>query len=310
MALSEAIRTYYFDHISELPSDKQFHLASRLGSWDQDYRALELLEELRPTLVTDTISDDLSSFIYNPPSAKINAAERRAPYFEKYPQLRGLMLALFRVRHLLFHYNVDARQKLLSLVSEKELRTLSSALKKDTGALTVLSTYAINYIYLVETILFPQPDTDMAEFLDNIVNLHETYDDTPEDSLLMIYLFTHCIIGASNFYQAKIPLEQNPAYRTMLEYIEARIDTHFPAINLDNKFEFLVCGRVLSFSSRLEEAIQAEATQSVSPEGTFLIDTINTAGQGNKTSFTDSEHRNVLYIMSQSSFHPAPTALS
>lgn len=304
MPLPDVIRAYYFTHMSELPAEKQFHFASRMSSWDQDPQALALLQTLRSMFVTDSIGDDLSLLINKPPVAKINAAERRAPYFQKYPQLRGCMLALFRVRHLLFHFDIDARDDLLRSISLEQLMSLGHDLKEDTEALKVLSTYAINYIFLVESILFPSPDTSLVPFLNDVVKLHDQYDDTPEDSLLMIYLFTHCIIGASNFYQTSVSLEEYPVYRTMLERIESRIDTHYPAINLDNKFEFLVCCRITGFSSHLEQAIQSEAEQSMSPEGSFLVDTINTAKQGNKTSSADSEHRNVLYIMSQSTFRP------
>lgn len=296
---ASTVRDYYYAHFGALPQDKQFHFVSRLGSWNNDTQALDKLEALRPTFATPDIKGDLRRLIAHPPTAKINAIERRAPYFAKYPQLRGYMLALFRVRHLLFHYDIDARDILLDIVAKDELYTLSDALQNDHEAVATLSTYAINYIYLVEMILFPSNDRPLHSFLADVLALAATYDDTPEDSLLLIYLFTHCIIGASNFYQSKVSLENTPEYRTMLEIIETRIAAHFTAINLDNKFEFLVCCRLTDFTTNLDGRIQRETEQSYSPNGTFLIDTVNTAGQSNKTSFADSEHRNVLYIMSQ-----------
>jgi hypothetical protein len=297
--LASTIRKYYFEHFSELPNDKQFHFVSRLSAWSDDPMAVHIIHNLRPSFVTSTIHDDLKELINNPPSAKINAAERRAPYFAKYPELRGYMMALFRVRHLLFHYDTDVRSTLLAIVPKEELYSLSDALQQDLEATAVLSTYAINYIYLVEVILFPRTSHNMAAFLDSVIALADTYDDTAEDSLLLIYLFTHCIIGASNFY--KTPAI-GPAYERMLELLEQRIATHFVHINLDNKFEFLVCCRLTSFTTTLEKSIQDEAEQSISPQGSFLIDTMNQAGQKNKISFSDSEHRNVLYIMSTLSF--------
>ncbi len=296
------IQQYYYDNFNTLPKDKQFHFASRLGSWCGDSRALKELEALRPAFATSTIKDDLRQLINHPPNATINAAERRAPYFAKYPQLRGYMLALFRVRHLLFHYDIDARDILLDILPKDELYSLSNTLKNDPQAIAVLSTYAINYIYLVEDILYPHNRVELTQFLTDVLAVAQTYTDTPEDSLLLIYLFTHCIIGASNFYQSGVSLDETPAYRTMLEHMEMRISTHFTAINLDNKFEFLVCCRLTDFPTNLDERIYAEANQSYSPDGIFLIDTINTAGQSNKTSFAESEHRNVLYIMSQTAF--------
>jgi hypothetical protein len=297
--IAPSIRAYHYRHFKRLPADKQFHFASRLSSWSDDPQAHVILEQLKPSLVTDSVREDLSNLITTPPSAKINAAERRAPYFARYPELRGLMLALFRVRHLLFHYHIDVRDTFLTITDKAALYELSEKLQSDKEAVSILSTYAINYIYLVEVILFPRKSRQLDQFISDTIALASSYDDTPEDSLLLIYLFTHCIIGASNFYQSTV---YDHRYREMLTILEARISNHFHDINLDNKFEFLVCCKLTGFTTSLEQRIQEEALQSVSSEGTFLIDTVNSAGQSDKRSFADSEHRNVLYIMSQLPF--------
>lgn len=299
--LASAIRSHYLTHFDRLPQDKQFHFVSRLSSWTEDEQATALLDKLKPTLVTSDIKQDLHDLITNPPLAKVNAAERRQPYFERYPQLRGYMLALFRVRHLLFHYHIDVRETLLELIPKDTLYELSVRLQNDSEAVAILSTYAINYIYLVEDILYPRDSKIIESFARSVIDISKTYSQTPEDSLLLIYLFTHCIIGASNFYQSPV---HDTLYTDMLTMLEKLISEHFDAINLDNKFEFLVCCRLTSFNTNLTDIIDQEAQQSISPEGTFLIDTLNHAGQKNKTSFGDSEHRNVLYIMSQQRFLP------
>lgn len=301
---SEQIATYYYKHFDHLPEDKQFHFVSRLSSWNQDEQAIELLNKLAPSFATETIMADLENLLTNPPAAKINAHELRAPLFAKYPELRGRMLALFRVRHLLYHYNIDVRDILLELVSLNELQTLSDALQADTQAIKILSTYAINYIYLVDEILYPTPARNLDAFATSTIALSKSYGKSAEDSLLLIYLYTHCIIGASNFYQKKIlPSETSFAnYKTMLDIVEQRIAENFDTINLDNKFEFLVCSKILGTTSTLNAKIVSEAESSISPNGDFVIDTINQAAQSNKTSFADSEHRNVLYIMSQREF--------
>ncbi len=305
--LDQDIRDYYFTHFDELPADKQFHFVSRLASWDNDKQATQLLEQLRNTFAPDDIKQILQDLIDSPPEAKINAAAIRAPYFEKYPQLRGYMLALFRVRHLLFHYNIDVRDTLLEIIPIDTLYALSEQLQQDTNALKVLSTYAINYIYLVESILFPRPTQYFPNFANKMLKLASTYGDTPQDSLLLIYLLTHCIIGESNFYQSTV---RETPYLEMVQLIEQRIATHFNNINLDNKFEFLVCCRLVAYTTAIEEAVYREAAQSMSADGTYLIDALNSAGQANKTSFVDSEHRNVLFIMSNTPFIQAVSVVS
>ena len=302
--LAATITRYYFKHFDELPEDKQFHFVSRLSSWSANPEALQRIERFRADMLPSSPVEFLRGIIDNPPAAKINAAKRRAPYFEKYPHLRGTMLALFRVRHLLFHYDVDIRQDLLRVTSLDTIYALSDALQHDSEAMTILSTYAINYIYLVEVILFPR-GVDMAALLERVIASTSQLKNTPEDALLLIYLFTHCIIGQSNFYQTPVDTEKYPQYAQMLHVIEQLIAENFTTVNLDNKFEFLVCCRLAQFDTPLFDRIQAEALQSKSNDGDFLVDTLNLAGQSDKTSFADSEHRNVLYIMSCDEFQAA-----
>jgi hypothetical protein len=304
MNLTADVEAYYKQHFTLLVKDKQFHFASRLGAWKQDPFSLDMLDAA--TDIThhgdmDLIRSDLERLLFNPPVAKVNAAKARAPYFEKYPTLRGRMLALFRVRHLYSIYGIDARPALLELCSLDELTDLSRQLENDPEAITILSTYAINYIYLVNVILFPNltPKTSIAEIA---YSLGESYDtNTPEHIQLLIYLYTHCVIGATNFYHDEIT-ESNETYVQMIKKLESLIDAHFEDINLDNKLEFLVCCRILRLASSLFERIYTECEHSLSPNGTYVVDTINTFRQSNKTSFSDSEHRNVLLIMSASPY--------
>ncbi len=89
----------------------------------------------------------------------------------------------------------------------------------------------------------------------------------------------------------------------MLKISEKIIQKNFKNISLDNKFEFLVCAKICGFQSSVEKNIYDEASQSLSPDGNFLIDTKNDkATQIGRNTFVGSEHRNVLFIMSQIPF--------
>jgi len=299
MELADKIHAYYLHNFSELPVDKQFHYASRLSSWNDDEQCQKYLDELRTNIIPENkpVTDFLKDIIENLPNNVMNAAEARAPYFAKYPDVRGLMLALFRVRHMLYIYNVDARRELVAIKPYDELHGLAVKLSQDEDALRILSTYAINYIYLVEHILF-----DVHSGVINIESMYKLGDiykiENKDQILLLIYLYTHCIIGESNFYERGVLPDRKQVYIKMLDYMEDLISQNYENINLDNKLEFLVCCRILNFNSKLFDKIYDECLQSISTNGTFLVDTINKAGQTKKTSFADSEHRNVLFIMS------------
>ncbi len=299
MKLAKEVRQFYLDNFDKLPFDKQFHFVSRLATWSGDSDCLTHLTNFKNVLapLNQSIKDDLVAIMFNLPDIPINAAEERAPYFVKYGELRGLMLALFRVRHLLSIYEIDARQDLLSIKSYSELHELSQTLSKDEEALRILSTYAINYLYLVEHILY-NFNTDVIS-AEKLYALGDTYNlANKHEVMLLIYLYTHCIIGESNFYDQPVSPIRNSSYQKMIKRLELVISNNFTDINLDNKLEFLVCCRITNFETDLFDRVYEECSESVSPEGTFLIDKLNTAEQKNKTSFAASEHRNVLFIMS------------
>lgn len=299
------ISDYYRENFDTLSDDKKFHFATRMSAWFDDDFSNTYIEECRDKYIKSDkdIKIDLEDLLLNPPSAKINAAELREPFFNKYPDLRGLMLALFRVRHLLYVYNYDARHILKGLYPLSKMQKLVDDLSKDKDALRILSTYAINTIYLVDEILYKSDDRkiDVRYFIETGSEMSL---DKPEDIQLLIYFYTHCIIGASNFYTNEVSSRDLSLYKDMVIALDGIIKDNFNIVNLDNKFELLVCARITNTSTAIEPLVYEEAKQSISGDGFFTVDTVNSYKQSNKTSLSDSEHRNVLLIMSSSDYEP------
>jgi len=303
MSLSTDIKDYYFKHLNELSDDKRFHFASRLGTWSNDAQALNVLQEFRNIFVQESGSEDAFQeyalrTIASPPTAVINAASQRQELFTQYPDLRGLDFILFRVRHLLTIYNVDTRDFVKKFIGIKKLNELGSNISRDHRAIRILSTYAVNFLYLND-ILFGEKTLEPSAYLD----IAQGYDlDNNTDLQLYIYLYTHCIIGASNFYSRALNSTDLGIYTKMLVELELTITKMYTQINLDNKLEFLVCCRICNYKTELQDKIYDECQNSVSSKGTFLVDRHNDNKQSEKVSFNDSEHRNVLFIMASSPY--------
>ena len=306
MSLAHEIEAYYLAHLDELTPDKRFHFASRLAAWDDDSAARELLVSCQPEYVkaSDEMLADIRQLLEHPPEAKINALTERQPFFDTYPELRGRILALFRVRHLRDIYGVDLTQEFLAFVSKDELYAMADRLEADQEAIKVLSTYAINYLYLVRRILYPDGNEGMIRLVETTLGIGQRYDTTnPTEIQLLIYLYMHCIIGAANFYHDEIAEDEREPYLEMVRQLEVVIGQNFETVNLDNKFEFLVCCRMLGYDTPLFVRIHDEAARSISANGTFVVDTWNHNAQSDKVTLSDSEHRNVLYIMSTRPYH-------
>jgi hypothetical protein len=308
MNLSEQIKNYYFERLDELPQDKQFHFASRTAAWLGDDRSFQALNRLKDYIAPEGELEKVILDLLATKSHKgINAYEARLPYFNKYPDLYGIHSTLFRVRHLKSVYGIDAKDILFRNVGRDHLDQLATEIMTDPDALSVLSTYAINFLYLYKYILLE--DRDYID-LDSITALKDCYrQDEPHQKQLLIYLYTHCVIGASNFYTQELPKQDISKYQRMLDILEPMIIKRFEYINLDNKLEFLVSARIAGFKTRLDGKIYEECERSLSPHGCFLIDLHNKNAQKDRVSFDKSEHRNVLFLMSCSPFSPHSTLI-
>lgn len=303
--LQDAVEAYFWRHFDALAPATQFHFANRLAIWKQDPKALEKLQELRPQFAPnnpDQLRAALQACLAEQPSATTASYEQRLLYFQKYPQLYGYHQALFRVRHLEVLYGIDAAAALKGLVPLSEVQNLANALIDDTEALSTLSTMAVNFLYLAQRYVLDDFTFDPALCMD----LKDQYDTANPDELrLLIYLLTHCIIGASNYYAEPVPTEHQATYMDMLKYLESVMSDKLQNLSLDTKLEFLVCCQILGYKTALQLPIYEECSASVSPEGTFIVDTHNVFAERRiKRGFTESEHRNVLFILSGSAFNP------
>jgi hypothetical protein len=310
MQLANDVYHYYFTNRNQLSDDKLFHFATRTAAWLGRDESYELLRQSTPYIVQPGRSIyEVVADVYNTPqTGRRNAHELRQPFFEKYPKLYGAHLALFRVRHLQEVYGIDAREALFAAISKEELLKLRDQLLADTDALKILSTFAINFCYLLERVVLKNP-TSLP--LESFLELGNTYDtSSKEQAQLLMYFYTHCIIGESNFYVKKIPTETLPIYLEMLKRIEPLLEANYTDINLDNKLEFLVCARICGFETPLFDRIYTECHESISHEGTFLVDIHNSNAQEDRNDFVKSEHRNVLFIMSTEPYKPHSTLIS
>jgi hypothetical protein len=304
MDLATAVLEYYFTRADELSNEKRFHLANRIVAWNGDMRALQLVESCRDWLVPNPLNDQAVAQLLEQTNRHATSSTShiigyslRRPYFETYPQLLGIEAELFRLRHLQTLYNIGATDSFLRRHSIISLKELERQLIADPSAMRLLSTWAINYIYLLHRIVLKE---EGGIDIQALYNLGDGYDLKNDEQIrLFIYLYTHCIIAESNFYTRDLPQTNIAEYRNMITRLEALLANRVPQTSLDTKLEFLVCCRIVNYETGLAQKIYEECAASISPKGTFIVDTHNAFKDNqNKKSFEASEHRNVLFAMS------------
>ena len=311
MDVRQQVLSYYLDNFDSLPVGKQIHFSTRMALWLGSDEARAKLKKLAPHIVPTPLTDNrltaqFTELLGLTFTNTINAAELRAPFLIKYPEVRSLESALFRLHSLRVFFGIDARDAFMQACSIEQLRDLEKRLLQDDQALRMLSTYALNCIYLIHTALLGDIDIDQQHILD----LHTGYNTSdPQQLQLLIYLYTHSIICESHFYSQRIPSERLDICRQMLAILELHITENFAHIHLDNKLEFLVCCQICSYETPLAGRINDECNESLSTEGSFIVDRHNHNKQHTKQDFAGSEHRNALFIMSGSAFTPHPVQI-
>lgn len=283
--------------------DKKFHFLSRMFLWTKDSFYKKNLGDMQEWYVgKDT--KELQVILNNLYSKKNKLGERmkfrelRLKYFKKYPKLQNYLDILFRSSFAKQLYGIEAKPLIKKMISDNELLDLKLKIENDSEALQALSTHAINFLYMLREYL----GENIAKI--NIEGLYEAGKNYSQEihgegfTTLQSYFYTHCIIGASGFYSHDIPSNELPTYHKMLNAIDNLIINNDTNIPLDNKLEFLVCAKLCGYTAKAQNRIISEAKQSLSPSGNYIVDTINTnAHKGIRKGFSESEHRNVLFLM-------------
>lgn len=297
------VQKYYDSNLDQLRY-KRYHYLSRMYLWSRESKYLNQLKKEQKDFIGISdyeINEILKSKLEKDNPGKYKFKELRKEHFKKYPYLRRYNILLFRYLFSKSIHNLDIKKNIASLVPDKVLVELKNLLYQDKKALFYLSTHAINFLFNLRGYLGKDNDKDFIN-PEYLLQIGKQAKKEKVNDALVLYFFTHCIIGESRFYQKLIKTERD-TYIKMFKLCEEIILENYHAVKLDNKLEFLVCGKLLKVKSSLEKAILAEADDSLSNMGNFIIDRFNTL-KDDKTynNIMRSEHRNVLYIMAKTDF--------
>lgn len=299
--LYNSILAVYTSRFSELKPKAQFHFASRLHLWCREPQAELWLKELRPAISSNNNPREAVKKLLQitPPALRVSGA-RRQPYFDRFPQLRLQERTLFRLLFLHTVYGFDTKNLFYEFFDAEAARAQYDSIVSDADALRALSSFGINYVYLLSRFV---ENNGVEVPVADILRIGRGYSLTdPLERHLQCYFYTHAIIAESLFYSRKLPSESRQLYMEMLLETERTIAGSFEETTLDAKYEYLVCCRLLDHISPLEEAILQETASSISPDGYIVDARVN---MRRADTLHNAKHRNVLFLLSQKPFRPA-----
>lgn len=292
----EAVRDYFLQKLKFLPINQQFHFLSRIHLWSGKTRYKKEIEAIREGWWGDmeNVLRDLKD---------INGTLPRLGSMRSYRQEAWEKFRVIEVyNRLFFKYLFDqtifdgkAYENLKDLVKVEEVKMWRDKLLADKNALFALSTPAVNFIYFCDRFFKEEGMAiDPKEML--AIGQSESLSNWTDDCDARIYFYTHCIIGASQFY-SETP-QHREVYIEMLKEVEKVLTENYASLSLDHKCEFLVCCAICQYESPLTPIIRSEAETSLSPHGTFLVNTQNTYQHRLPLqSMQLCEHSNVLALM-------------
>ena len=300
----DVVHEYYKKHIEYYPYEL-FHYASRLWLWSHDQWARGILDDIKEWYIgadENQYRQKLETILGGSDSVKVvNQRQKpRQKYREIYQKIPQYNSILFKVLFAETLYGVDLRSIVRDIVSTEDLIQLHDALRADHDAIRVLSTHAMNYMYLLRYYLQDEGGNDRWMSPEEIEGLCEGYGaqvatgelSVQEARKYQIYLLTHAIIGESQFYNRAVTDDK---YQALCRRIEQVITDAYFDVSLDNKCEFLVCAKLCGYTTSLRPIILQEAESSRSWAGSFIVDA---GAPGVRHNMRTSEHRNVLYVMS------------
>jgi glutathione synthase/RimK-type ligase-like ATP-grasp enzyme len=303
----ELVEAYYKRNLAFDP-ETSFHFASRLWLWTGDDWARQTLDAARGTYIgtteaeiTATVAQLVTDFEATGLTLS-NSKRFRQQYFDRYPRLSLYVKLLFKMMFASSIYQLDLRPQIRAHVTDAELIDTFTALRQDHDAIRVLSTHAVNFFSLL-SYYFRDDATKLAQVTippAELLEVSRSYDalidrgelDPYTARKMRIYLLTHVIIGASQFYQRRIT-----GHADLLRELEQVITTDFAGTSIDNKNEFLVCAKLCGQTSSLEPLILGESAASLSWAGNFIVESTDWGSKAILHSLTQAEHRSVLFIM-------------
>ncbi len=299
---NDLILRSYLNNVDQMSVSKQFHFWARLYLWFNHPQSQKALERLKPKYLgqnTQQYKSSLKQKLSSQEKYDYNCPKLRAPVLAKYPQITNLNNALFKCLYAQTIYETDIRPIFLELVDESKLTGLQTQLVSNPKDVSILSTIAINFLYLTKKFLKHQ---DTAEILNLAESVWKSeYDlENSNELILAVYLLTHCVIGETLFYA--FPPDNNNQLKELMTSLTEVITSHYFELHLDVKIEYLVCCQICGINSSLEKIILNEAENSLvkSKKGYFLKDKYTANPQTYRTDLISSEHRNILYLMAVS----------
>ena len=296
--LYNTVLATYTAGFQSLPPRSQFHFASRRYLWSRDEQSNQWLSTLRADFTAnDNATAACERLLNQPLPALSQTGQARQPYFENFPQLREQERLLFRLLFMHTVYGLENRTALSQFYTDDALTQQHDALLHDSEALAYLSSFGVNYLYLLDRFIRHDESALPLEQLVTVpLRLHRQ---TPLERQLQLYFYTHCMLGESLFYGRAIPAEPRPIYQQMLQSIESILAEYIDQTKLDNLFEFLVCCRMLDYQSPLELEIYERAEAAVTTDG-FIGEPLDPR----MGTLQKAEHRNVLFLISHEPYRP------
>lgn len=304
---SKTIKQYYDNNFDKLDFDAKFHYASRMYLWLGEKKYLKELTNLKSQFIGNNYKETrklLKELKNSNNAGYVRQEDLRRKYLDKYENLSSYNRLLSKNLFIKTVYNEDISDHILELIKKDELVYLLKKMEKDHNAVAILSTYFVNYFYFSKFIFSQKKYNNKFVDPDFFLKIYKKeYNSKNKNEVeLMIYLLTHVIICESDFYSKKINQENKPVLLKMICELEKLIEDKFGEISFDNKLEFLVCCKLLSYQSFLTEEIFNEVNSSVKGK-TYIEDIYNNNFNQSKDPFSRfAEHTNVLYIMASSDY--------
>ena len=287
------VRATYFRNLRFLHPYNKFHFLTRLWLLRKDKDAMDVLQLMFKEYLENKSPEQQWDFLrLCLTSYKVPQSEDRKYFLQKYPELRSFARDAFIVLFAKKIWNLDLYSQFSQKTDKKKIQELFNTLLPDTTAITVLATYALNFLVLATDFFQILPERELIEKLYKIQEENWGKSLAQQNGLqLLVYFFTHVVINDTLFYTRPIPKEHLALHQQMLQKIEKELMKNTEKVSVDCLCEFIVVSQMLGMETALKERILKKITV-ISDAGDIYLAELDNQDQN----LSEAEHTNVLFI--------------
>lgn len=274
---------------------KYFHFVSRLFLLVEDDWSVQETAKLQAQFTNIEASERwrwLESYLHNP---NLPADPEKQRLLQKYSSIRPFARNSFIFYFGKKIFSHDFTEDLNRHSDKESVERVFFELLREENEISVLSTYAINFLILANKQFgFVEHAALLQNLIDIMNRVYQVQDVVTRQRWL--YFITHLIIAESCFYTQDLTDTAKELLLEPFNQMEKSIGNMPEEFSIDGCCEYIVCARILGKEPQHASTVYTYAVKNISSIGNYVIEPASINANTLMETFESAEHRNAVFL--------------